>query len=204
MKLAVTASSSTSLAALWTPLIPELLDRGHEVHTLAPPMLDPQAQDPATHLEALGAEHHLFPLRQGGLNPLADFTALFHLKEIYGRIRPDCVISSGIKPVTYGSLGARLAHVRRVASIVTDLGSTLNRSGGFRGRIRFNVAKGMYRAGLRSCDRVIFRSGDDRNVFDQLKVVPDHARVALMPGFDPLMETFSTADMVEELLEFLN
>ncbi len=50
---------------------------------------------------------------------------------------------------------------KRVYSMVTGLGYAFTESKGLKRRVLFNIAKGMYRAGLKSCDGVMFQNPDD-------------------------------------------
>ncbi len=163
---------------------------GHEVHALAPghvPDVSPQ-------LEEMGVEYSMFPLTRRGLNPLADIGSLLHLKQVLFRIKPDVVLSYTFKPVVYGSLAARMAWVgdaKRVYSMITGLGYAFTEDKGLKRRLLFNVAKGMYRAGLKSCNGVIFQNPDDRAFFQKLDVIPDHAKTTVVNGSGIDLEHFA-------------
>ncbi len=146
MKIAVIGGYAPSLINFRGPLLRRLVSLGHEVHALAPahvPDISPQ-------LEEMGVEYSMFPLIRRGLNPFSDIGTLLHLKQVLYRIRPDVVLSYTFKPVVYGSLAARMAWVgekKRVYSMVTGLGYAFTESKGFKRRVLFNIAKGMYGQG---------------------------------------------------------
>ncbi|MEF2229380.1 MAG: glycosyltransferase family 4 protein [Pseudodesulfovibrio sp.] len=194
MKIAVIGGFAPSLVTFRGPLLRRLAGLGHEVHALAPAHLP----DVAPQLEAMGAEYHRFPLARRGLNPLADLDSLLHLKQILFRIKPDLVLSYTFKPVVYGSLAARMAwvgHPKRVYALITGLGYAFTEAQGLRRRILFNVARGMYRAGLKSCDGVLFQNPDDQAFFERLGVIPAHARTTVVPGSGVDLAEFAPAPL---------
>jgi len=192
MKIAVIGGFAPSLLTFRGPLLRRLVGLDHEVHALAPAHLP----DVSPRLEAMGVDYSMYPLARRGMNPLADIGTLLHLKQALFRIRPDLVLSYGFKPVIYGSLAARMAWVgqqKRVYGLVTGLGYAFTRDAGLKRRLLFGLAKGMYRAGLKSCDGVIFQNPDDLAFFEQLGVLPGHARTTVVPGSGVDLAEFSPA-----------
>ena len=194
MKIAVIGGFAPSLITFRGPLLRRMAGLGHQVHALAPAHIP----DVAPQLEAMGVEYHRFPLARRGLNPLADLDTLLHLKQALFRIKPDLVLSYTFKPVVYGSLAARMAwvgHPKRVYALVTGLGYAFTEAAGLKRRILFNIAKGMYRAGLRSCDGVLFQNPDDKAFFEQLGVLPPAARTTVVPGSGVDLTEFAPAPL---------
>ncbi|MDD3311659.1 glycosyltransferase family 4 protein [Pseudodesulfovibrio sp.] len=192
MKIAVIGGFAPSLLTFRGPLLRRLVGLGHEVHALAPAHLP----DVSPRLEAMGVDYSMYPLARRGMNPLADIGTLLHLKQVLFRIRPDLILSYGFKPVVYGSLAARMAWVgqkKRVYGLVTGLGYAFTRDAGLKRRLLFGLAKGMYRAGLKSCDGVIFQNPDDRAFFEQLGVLPVNGRTTVVPGSGVDLAEFAPA-----------
>jgi glycosyltransferase involved in cell wall biosynthesis len=181
MKIAVIGGYAPSLINFRGPLLKRLVDLGHDVYALAPghiPDVSPQ-------LEAMGVEYSMFPLGRRGLNPIADIGSLLHLKQVLYRIRPDLVLSYTLKPVVYGSMAARMAWVgdkKRVYAMITGLGYAFTEDTGLKRRILFNIAKGMYRSGLKSCNGVIFQNPDDEAFFRKLDVLPPDMKTTVVGG----------------------
>ena len=178
MRIAVIGGYAPSLINFRGPLLREMAALGHDVHAMAPPHLP----DVGPQLAAWGVNHHSYPLARRGLNPLADAATFFHLRNIVKRLRPDMVLSYTFKPVVYGSLAAHLAGTPAVYSLITGLGYAFTEASGLKRRVLFNLAKGMYRAGLRHTRGVIFQNPDDRSWFHRLGVVPDTARTIVVGG----------------------
>ncbi len=197
MKVVVIGGYAPSLINFRGPLLKRLVALGHEVHALAPA----HVPDVSPQLEAMGVEYAMLPLSRRGMNIFADLGTLLHLKQVLQRIKPDVVLSYTFKPVVYGSLAARMAwvgHKKRVYSMVTGLGYAFTEDKGLKRRILFNVAKGMYKSGLRSCDGVIFQNPDDEAFFQKLDVIPSHAKTTVVGGSGVDLEHYAVAPLPEK------
>ncbi|WP_419786400.1 glycosyltransferase family 4 protein [Pseudodesulfovibrio sp.] len=194
MKIAVIGGFAPSLLNFRGPLLARLVGLGHEVHALAPAHIP----DVSPQLEAMGVDYSMYPLARRGMNPLADLGTLLHLKQALFRIRPDLILSYGFKPVVYGSLAARMAWVgqkKRVYGLIAGLGYAFTRDKGLKRRLLFSLAKGMYRAGLKSCDGVIFQNPDDRAFFEQLGVLEEQTKATVVPGSGVDLNWFAPAPL---------
>lgn len=178
MKIALFGGYAPSLINFRGPLIRAMLQQGHDVVTMAPP----HSPSPGPELEAMGASYREVPLNRRGLNPLNDLASLFSLKRILKEIKPDALLSYTIKPVVYGSLAARLAGVPRSYSMITGLGYAFVEDRGLRRRVLFNLVRGLYAAGLRSNEAVLFQNPDDFEFFRRLGVIPSSMRTAITNG----------------------
>jgi len=197
MKIVVIGGYAPSLINFRGPLLKRLVALGHEVHALAPSHIP----DVAPQLEEMGVDYSMIPLTRRGLNPIADLGSLLHLKQVLYRIKPDIVLSYTFKPVVYGSMAARMAwvgHKKRVYSMITGLGYAFTEDKGFKRRMLFNIAKGMYRSGLKSCDGIIFQNPDDQAFFQKLDVIPDHAQTTVVGGSGIDLEHFAVAPLPEK------
>ena len=79
----------------------------------------------SAHAEAIRAEgFKLVPigLRRSGRNPWRELKAILEIVGIYRRERPDLVHHVALKPVLYGAIAARLAHVPAVVNALAGLG----------------------------------------------------------------------------------
>jgi len=156
--------------------------------------------DVTPQLDAMGVEYSMIPLDRRGFNPFSDLGSLLHLKQVLYRIKPDMVLSYTFKPIVYGSLAARMAwvgHPKKVFAMVTGLGYAFTEDSGLKRRVLFNIAKGMYRSGLRSCDGVIFQNPDDETFFHKLKVLPSHAATTVVGGSGVDLEEYAPAPLPE-------
>ena len=197
MKIAVIGGYAPSLVNFRGPLLKRLVDLGHSVHALAPGHIP----DVSPRLEAMGVDYSMFPLARRGFNPIADLGSLLHLKQVLYRIKPDLVLSYTFKPVVYGSLAARMAwvgHKKNVYAMITGLGYAFTEDNGFKRRMLFNIAKGMYRSGLRSCNGVIFQNPDDEAFFRKLDVLPPDIRTTVVNGSGIDLEHYARAPLPDK------
>lgn len=178
MKIALFGGYAPSLLNFRGPLIKAMLAKGHEVVTLAPP----HSPSPKAQLEAMGAAYREVPLNRRGLNPLKDMASILSIKSVLQDIQPDALLSYTIKPVVYGSLAAKLAGVPRSYSMITGLGYAFIKDGGLRRRILFNLVRGLYAAGLRTNEAVLFQNPDDLDFFRKLGVIPASLRTEITNG----------------------
>lgn len=196
MKIVVIGGYAPSLINFRGPLLKRLVELGHEVHALAPhhtPDVGPQ-------LEALGVEYHMIPLNRRGLNPFADLGSLLHVKQVLFRINPNVVFSYGFKPVVYGSLASKMVWVDRKKSVyamLTGLGYAFTEDSGLKRRVLFNIAKGMYKAGLDQCHGVIFQNREDESFFRKLGVVAPDRKTLVVNGSGIDLEHYAQMPLPE-------
>ena len=101
-----------------------------------------------------------------GLNPLNDIRFLLHLHKIYKMLRPRLVHHFTIKPVIFGSLAAKIAHVPAIINTITGLGYTFDKSGW----LQWMTCR-LYTVALRGKAKVIFENGDDLFLFRRRRIV---------------------------------
>jgi glycosyltransferase involved in cell wall biosynthesis len=133
----------------------------------------------ASRLQELGFRWVRFPMRRGGLNPLAEIATIVRLSGLYRKEKPDLVHQFTVKCVLYGSLACRLLGIRAVVNSVTGLGYVFMGSRGARRWMRRFIVS-FYRLVLRRT-WVIFQNPDDRSIFLANHLI-DPGRAALIRG----------------------
>lgn len=177
-KVVIFGSYAPSLIAFRGPLIAAMVERGHEVHALAPDM----SEDVSRGIEALGARPVQVRLGRTSLDPAEAFRSRRELGALFARLRPDIVIAYTIKPILLGAGAARTAGAARFVPIITGLGYAF--LGGVRPKrllIRLAAMLG-YRRALRHAAVVLFQNPDDRDHFRRLGLVPGTVPVGLING----------------------
>ena len=200
MNVVVIGGYAPSLVNFRGPLLKRLVALGHTVHAMAP---GHASSDVGSQLEEMGVDYFMYPLSRRGLNPFADLGSLLHLKQNLHRIKPDLVLSYAFKPVVYGSMAARMVWVdqpKRVYGMITGLGYAFTEDTGLKRRVLFNIAKGMYRGSLKSCDGVIFQNPDDLDFFKKLDVIPARAKTTVVNGSGVDLDHFAVAELPEKPL----
>lgn len=150
-------------------LLRSLVDRGCEVHVVAPELEAGSAE--RLKLESQGFHVHTVRLSRTGTNTLTDVRTLFGFWCLMRSVRPSVVLAYTIKPVIYGLLAASIAGVPRRFGLITGLGYAFTgQAKGLRGAVR-HIAQSLYKQALaRSC-KVFFQNPDDEALFRQLKLL---------------------------------
>ncbi|RCK80777.1 MAG: Lipid carrier : UDP-N-acetylgalactosaminyltransferase [Candidatus Ozemobacter sibiricus] len=161
------------------PWMKALREHGCRVTVLSPP--GPYVP----RLRELGLEVREFPLDRTGLSLPAEWRTIRELGAGLAELRPDLLHVFMAKPVIYGCLAAHRTPQTRVVATITGLGSIFVHRR-FRG-MQF-LLKTLYRISLRRASRVIFQNADDREFFQQHRLIPASKAVVIrgngivMPG----------------------
>ncbi|MCU7814120.1 MAG: glycosyltransferase family 4 protein [Candidatus Thiodiazotropha sp. (ex Rostrolucina anterorostrata)] len=107
------------------PLAIAARDRGYEVCVATPP------GDGVEQIKAEGLSYRMVSLSRSGANPFAELMTIWGLYKLYLELRPMLVHHVTIKPVLYGTLAARLAHVSAVVNAISGLGFVFLAQGRF-------------------------------------------------------------------------
>ena len=124
-------------------------------------------------LEALGIRCCSFGLSRSGINPLRELQTFAALLRIYRSERPDIVHHVTIKPVIYGTLASRLAHVPAVVNAIPGMGFVFTQRG-FKARLTRGLVDLLYRFALNHDNmRFIFQNREDLQNFVANTVIPE-------------------------------
>lgn len=177
MKIVITLNTSWNIYNFRMNFIRTLLEKGHEVHTVAP------ADDFTHRLTAAGCIHHNVRMDSRGANPIKDMGLILEFLLIYRRIRPDMVLHYTIKPNVYGTLAAALLRIP-VINNVCGLGTVFLKEG-----IVSRIALALYKFSFRYPKRVFFQNSDDYKLFLERRLVPAHI-ADMLPGSGVDLERF--------------
>ncbi len=129
----------------------------------------------------------LIPIKfdRSGLNPLRDSATIAKLAAIYARVKPDVVHHVAMKPVLYGSIAARAAHVPRVVNAIMGLGYVFT-SESAKAKLLRPAVRAALRAALSSKQsRVIVQNRDDRTQLVASRLAtPESIRLIRGSGVD--------------------
>lgn len=193
-RVVLIAGLAESLVNFRGPLIEALLAAGHQVAALGP-----EAQ-PATlaWLGARGVPYRPVPLARAGLSPTADLATWRAMRAELAVLKPDAVIAYTIKPVVYGMLAARAAGVPHRHAMITGLGYAFTDGAtSLKRRLVGQVARRLYALGLRQAETVLFQNPDDLDVFRNLGLLPDSARIGIVNGSGVDTSQFAPAPLPE-------
>lgn len=193
----VLGSFAPSVVGFRMPLIRKIRALGGHVAVGAP-----MAQFPQEHLALLaeaGVPVHDIPVdRHATANPLAELQYVRRVRAAVRLERANVFIPYTIKPVVFGSLGARLAGARQIMPMVTGLGSAfITEKPSGRARLVRAAATGLYRMAFSFADTVYFQNPDDVDDLRKLGALGSSTRFAILAGSGVDIEQFCEQPLPE-------
>jgi len=131
------------------------------------------SEDDIKAVEALGVNYHDYPVSRSGLNPYEDFNTFKVLLAFFKKQRPNVILAYTIKPIIWGGLAARFITDCRFYALVTGLGFAFQK-GSWKKNILMKIVIFLYKVALKKSEKVIFQNPDNRQVFVDLGIVPEH------------------------------
>jgi len=182
-------------------LILKLVDEGHEVFVFCIDYTDETRQL----MHDLGCTAIDYSLSRAGLNPFADLAAIYILRKLFSRIKPDLVLSCFVKPSIYGSIAARMAGVPRRFAMLEGLGfvfTDLPRGMTVKQKLLRKVQLFLYRIALPSIDKIIFLNRDDPiDLLDKNNLKAN--RVEVLGGIGVNLELYSYSEPTAGPVRFI-
>jgi glycosyltransferase involved in cell wall biosynthesis len=169
--VAVVANNCWNIYNFRQPLLKAYAQAGYKVIVIAP------VDEYVHYLDSNYFAKHI-PLRHlspQGKNPLRDLLLFLELFLIFRRERPELILTYTVKPNIYGNLAARWLRLRSIPTL-TGLGYVFMHNSPLA-----RLARAMYKWAMQRVDFAFFHNHSDRDLFDQLKVLPK-ARSAVIPG----------------------
>ncbi len=171
------------------PVMLALKEQGYTVCVAVPDHADALEQmitcDAVDAIKKLGFVFYPIPINRGRLNPINELRSIINLYALYRQVQPDLVYHSTVKPVLYGGLAARLAHVPAVVNAMAGLGYIFTDES-FKAHLIRRGFSMMYRIVMKHPNAIaLFQNPDDKRIFvDECLVKEDHAVVIRGSGVD--------------------
>jgi glycosyltransferase involved in cell wall biosynthesis len=203
MKIIILGTIAYSFYGFRADLIQELVKQQHTIYAFT----SEYTQDELKKIEMLGAIPVTYSLNRGGLNPLADITAAYHLSKVIKKIAPDVVFSYFSKPVIFGTLAAKIAKVPQVVGMLEGLGYCFtDQPEGLSKKVK--VIKGvqvlLYKIALPRLNRLIFLNIDDPNdLLKRYKIQVKQVNVLGGIGLNLSQYKYQSIVNIEEPIKFL-
>jgi glycosyltransferase involved in cell wall biosynthesis len=131
-------------------------------------------------VESLGATYINYPVSRSGLSPKEDFKTFKALRGIFKAQQPDVILAYTIKPIIWGAFAARCVTNCRFYALVTGLGFAFQK-GNWKKNLLMKLVIFLYKTALKRADKVIFQNPDNKQVFIDLGIVPEH-KTAVVNG----------------------
>ena len=121
-----------------------------------------------------------YPVSRVGLSPSEDFKTFRILRTVFKREQPDVILAYTIKPIIWGGLAARVLPNCRFYALVTGLGFAFQ-EGNWKKNLLVKLVAFLYKISLKNAEKVIFQNPDNKKVFIDLGIVPEH-KAAVVNG----------------------
>ena len=204
MTICVIGALPISLLKFRGDLLLSMVKHGHRVVACAASH-DPVSGtlgDTAGGLAEMGVEYRTYPLSRTGQNPLADMITLVTLWRLFREIKPDLALTYTVKPVVYGSMAARLAHVPRRYAMITGLSMGL-RDESARRTPQGRLVRSLLRVSLANNDCVFFQNPDDQDLFSRMGLMRKGARRQVVNGSGVDLDHYRLVAPITEPMTFL-
>lgn len=166
MKVCVMGVLPSSLINFRGELIKLLVNRGHDVITMASGAMHEEVDQ----IERLGAKYIDFPVQRNSLSPFSDVKTLLSIAKVFRREKPDLVIAYTIKPVIWGGIAARFFSKAKFYGLITGLGFAFQESD-FKRSLLTRAVCSLYRISLRNACGTIFQNSDNLETFVEKGIV---------------------------------
>ena len=147
MKIIVLSSLAYSLVNFRGDLLKAMIDNGHTVIACAPDR-DLVTQNKLTDM---GVEFVVTPMQRTGTNPVSDLVLALDYFRLIRREQPDIVLAYTQKPIIYGGIATRLAHLvgsqAKFFALMSGLGQVFTEGAGYASWLRIAVIR-LYRAAI--------------------------------------------------------
>ena len=181
MKIIVLSSLAYSLVNFRGDLLKAMIDNGHTVIACAPDR-DLVTQNKLTDM---GVEFVVTPMQRTGTNPVSDFVLALDYFRLIRREQPDIVLAYTQKPIIYGGLATRLAHLvgsrAKFFALMSGLGQVFTEGAGYASWLRIAVIR-LYRAAIAKSQATFVFNADDRKDMIALGIISHHQKVIQVPG----------------------
>jgi len=170
-KIFLIANSGFTILNFRRELIEMLIDFGCDVSVICPDeCILMEGRNLDAELAELGVKFVPIYFSRSGINPFSELRLLVKLLSALKKEKPDVVLNYTIKPTIYGSLAARLAGVKYIASNITGLGYAFTNNS-IKSYLLSFIIKMQYKIALSCNNLVFFQNPDDKALFESLSLI---------------------------------
>ncbi len=144
-------------------------------------------------IEQFGIPCHQIQIDGKGVNPFKDYSLIQKFKNLFLRLKPDLICSYTIKPNLYAAIAAESYRIRLIAG-VTGLGTAFLSK-----NLLNHIVVRLYKFAFKRIGCVFFQNNDDKDTFEQLKIVPNLAISFALPGDGVDLVKFKYVGLTESI-----
>ena len=198
MKIVVLSSLAFSLINFRGKLLEALRSAGHEVVAVAPDD-DP---DVRAELARIGIALRTVRMDRTGTNLLSDLSTIAAYVQLFRKERPDVVLAYTQKPIIYGGIACRIVGIKRYYALMSGLGYLFSEAATDRRLLKVLFCR-LYRAGLKSANKVFVFNSDDRADMIEAGILDRSSPILQVPGSGVDLDRFVKAEMPTGPVRFL-
>lgn len=169
MTIALVANSTWNIYNFRLNVIDKLLAEGHKVIVIAP--IDEYLEYKEKYPKV--KHYSLRTLDRDSTNPFKDLLLVAELVRKYRLIQPDLILHYTNKPNIFGGIAAKIAGIPSIA-MVTGLGYAFIHNGWIK-----KITTFLYRIIGRFHKKFIFENIEDRELFEELKIIKPNQGVSI-------------------------
>lgn len=185
MIIAITANTSWYLYNFRKNTITSLITAGYDVVAVAP------EDEYSDKLVSLGCSFIDIDIDKGGTNPIKDLKTLFSFYKIFKKEKPRIVLNFTPKNNIYSTIAA--SHFK--ASVINNIAGLgilfINES------IPSKIARILYKYSQKKASKIFFQNEDDRSLFLNKKLAPEHLTDRL-PGSGVDLKRFEPQETIDD------
>lgn len=178
----ILANDTTYVYNLRLALIKELIKQKYEVVIVA------QILNFEKELNEFGCRVIDVSIGRHGKNPFSDLKLLRMYKRIFKIEKPSIVLSYNIKPNVYGGMACAKYKIKFMPNI-TGLGTALEYPG-----LMQKITMKLYKKGLKKADTVFFQNSENKEFFENKKLLSNKTKTVLLPGSGVDLERHQVLD----------
>jgi glycosyltransferase involved in cell wall biosynthesis len=180
-RILVLGSYAPSLKVFRSPMLREMVARGHKVLAAAPPK---DGYDADAAMAAIGVTFIPIPFVRNRMTPAGDLLLVRKLRNLMRRTQTELLLAYTLKPNVFGAMAA--PRDVRVALMMTGLGRVLLGSGS-----TTRIAVRLLRRATRRAERVFIQNPDDLESLRSAGVVEHLDRVTMIAGSGVDIEAYT-------------
>ncbi len=127
-----------------------------------------------------------------GTNPFTDLKLFFGYLKILKQVHPDIVLINNTKPNIFAGIACRILKLKYMSN-VTGLGTAVEIPNKLQ---RLSIF--LYKAGVKRASTIFFQNEANKEFFVQHKMIPNKARVVMLPGSGVNLDTHSVLPWPED------
>ena len=171
-KIGFLSHSDLNLYLFRTPIIIELVKKGHKVYAICP------KGDKNDELKSIGCQVVNYDISRKGLNPFKELLVIKNIYEVIKQLDLDILQNFTAKPNIYGSIAAKKAMIPYIYNAVTGLGSFYVDNTLKAKFVKF-LMNILYKYSNLKVNKCIFQNSDDMNYFIERGLVSSEKAILI-------------------------